>query len=290
MVYSLSSVTLTNAEKVPLSFCCSGGIALNLNFVECPLSCNACPWEANLSQRSAELLNVRHAEIVEIIDRYSPDIVMLHGGEPYTVKGVDKLLEEIRGSYKGFIGIKANIFHAISAKERFNELLHYSDLVLAEFVDVHFCQINQQVVNDVNYFLHSIFSQHKGIEVIAVATTRSCTENLINVIIILKEFFKNSSTPLNWIFLEATSLNYKLGILDRFRELGIIAQAPLEDSVEIASTFCKACRNPIILRQGGQLIRLSMDRNGVCKYCGYRYENFKYAKRIVRNPIEIQIL
>jgi len=290
MIESLSSVTIVNVEKIPLSFCYSGGIALNLNFIECPLSCNICPWEANLSRKSAEILNARPLSIIEVINKYSPDIVMFHGGEPYTVKGAIQLLKEVHNSYNGFIGVKVNILHAINSMAHLKEFLPYINLLLVEFVDTNFCEISQQSADDINSFLHSILSVHKYVEVVAITTSKSCSESLTNAIGKLIDLFRVSLVPLNWIFMESISSNLKLNTLDKFRKLGVIAQAPLENSAEVASTFCKLCKNPIIVRQGGQLIKLSIDRNGICRYCGYRYENFKYAKRIVKNPIEIQVL
>jgi hypothetical protein len=289
MSMPLSSITLVNVERVPLSLCCSGGTALNLNFIECPFQCDVCPWEANLSRRSAELINARVSDIIELIHKYHPDVVMLHGGEHYASKEVIQILKEVRNNYSGIIGIKANISRIIYMERHFKELLQYIDLILIEFVDTTLRQDIYKDMQSILDFLQAIATR-KYVEIVAIATSINGVESLTNTITTLKDLLTSFLIPVNWIFLKPISLSHKLNTLNKIRNFNIITQAPFESSIEIASTLCISCKNPIIVRQGGHLIKLSINYDGTCKYCGRKYKGFKYPKKLIRIPLEIQVL
>jgi organic radical activating enzyme len=289
--YALSSITLQNVEKVPLAFCAPGGLAISLIFIECPLQCEECPWEAHLSRRSAVTLNIDHAQILDLIHRFSPDIVMLHGGEPYNQRNVKKLIETLRKHIHSCIGIKANIPFVFSSLDNFNEILQHIDLILFEVTDKiaeHYL-IKENDLKVVRSFLEKLYDYGKQIEFVAVIKNENSIDPIIRFVSSLSETLTRFLIPFNIIFSENISFDKKINIVDSIRKLNVIVQAPLEPSTELASTFCVSCKNPIIVRQGGFLIRGAVDQ-GKCKYCGFRYTNIRPAKRIMKRPIELQLM
>ena len=289
--YALSSIILQNVEKVPLAFCAPGGLAISLNFIECPLQCEECPWEAHLSRRSAVTLNVDHAQILNFIHRFSPDVVVLHGGEPYNQRNVKKLVETLRNHFRSCIGIKANIPFVFSSLNNFNEVLQYVDLILFEVTDriVEHYLIKENDLKIVRGFLEKLHDYRKQIEFVAVIKNENSIDSMIEFVSSLSEILRRFLIPFNIIFLENISFDKKINVIDSIRKLNVIAQAPLEPSTELASTFCISCKNPIIVRQGGFLIRSALDQ-GKCKYCGFRYTNIRPAKKTMKRPIELQLM
>ena len=283
---SVASVSLVNIEKIPLSFCCSGGIAIVINFIECPLSCAACPWEANLDAKSSQLLNISSYNIVELVDKYNPDLVMLHGGEPYKKSGVEELVKELNNLHKLHIGMKINGILLEHEKTHVNQIIRYVDVVLIEFIDHHSNSVDYEKLSS---FLSSLIQEEKHIEIVFIMTSNGqsidmFTKSIENLLI-------SQKIPLNILFVSNDfSVNEKLNIIDRYRKKGIVVQAPLESVVEIASTFCVSCRNPIIVRQGSYMLRLNIKSDKTCKYCGYKYNVFKFPKKVTRMPLTMQIM
>jgi organic radical activating enzyme len=289
--YALSSITLQNVEKVPLAFCAPGGLAISLNFIECPLQCEECPWEAHLSRKSAVTLNIDHAQILNFIHKFSPDVVILHGGEPYIQRNVKKLIETLRKHFHSCIGIKANIPFVFSSLNNFNEVLQHIDLILFEVTDriVEHYLIKENDLKIVRSFLEKLRDYGKQIEFVAVIKKENSINSMVEFVSSLSETLRRFLIPFNIIFSENISFDKKINVVDSIRKLSVIVQAPLEPSTELASTFCVSCRNPIIVRQGGVLIKSAVDQ-GKCKYCGFRYTNMRPAKRIMKRPIELQLM
>jgi len=287
----LSSVTLVNIEKIPMSFCCSGGIVLSLNFIECPLSCKVCPWEANISRRAADVLKIGARTILETVERFSPDIVMFHGGEPYTDEDTVQLMKEINNNSSSYVGIKANIVYATSNLHLLERCLHFIDVLLIEFVDELFCKaVQSNTLEKMFETINTLLSAGKYYEIVVVFTEENCGNKLLEVLTTFGKLLKEFLTPINYVFADEVSLSFKLKAVDVFRSQGIAVQAPLEASTEIASTMCISCKNPVIVRQSGTLVKLGITGEGTCKYCGYRYWNFRPAKKVIKNPISIQLL
>ncbi|MEL9939830.1 MAG: 4Fe-4S cluster-binding domain-containing protein [Ignisphaera sp.] len=283
---SVASVSLVNIEKIPLSFCCSGGIAIVINFIECPLSCAICPWEANLDAKSSQLLNISLYNIVELVNKYNPDLVMLHGGEPYKKSGVEELVKELNRLHKLHIGIKINGILLENEKTYINQIIRHVDVVLIEIIDY---QINSIDYEKLSSFLSSLVQEEKHLEIVFIMTSNEQSIDMFAKSI--ENLLTSQKIPLNILFIgNDLSIDEKLNIIDRYRKKGIVAQAPLESVVEIASTFCVSCRNPIIVRQGGYMLRLNIKSDKTCKYCGYKYNVFKFPKRVTRMPLAMQIM
>ncbi|MEM0026323.1 MAG: 4Fe-4S cluster-binding domain-containing protein [Ignisphaera sp.] len=283
---SVASISLVNVEKIPLSFCCSGGIAMAINFIECPLSCTICPWEANLDHKSSQVLNIGLHDIIELVNKYNPDLVMLHGGEPYKKSEVNELVKELNNLHTLHIGMKINGIFLKDEKIRINQISEYVDIVLIELIDYHSNIVDHE---ELSSFLSSLIREGKHIEIVFVITSNRYPINMF--ITSMKDLLITQKIPLNILFASnGFSVNEKLSIVDKYRNENIIVQAPLESVAELASTFCISCRNPIIVRQGGYMLRLNIKSDKTCKYCGYKYNVFKFPKRVASIPLTIQLM
>jgi len=288
MLSSIASITLINVEKIPLAFCCSGGVAININFIECPLPCDYCPWEANLDSRSAQKVNVETTYLVELITKYNPDLVMLHGGEPYKKNGVTDLLKELHRLRNTSIGMKINSVLIPKEKILLQQIAQYIDVALIEVVDIHNDEINY---GELISFLNFLTENNKHVEIVYITTLRNAVDVFHKFVDALKNLLKTKTIPLNFVFAnDFMELSKKLYIIDWLRKMGIIVQAPMEDVVEIASTSCISCQNPIIVRQGGHLFKLNIKSDKSCKYCGYKYNVFKFPKKIITLPLLLQLM
>jgi len=276
----IASIRITNVEKIPLALCCIGGLALVLNFIECPLNCELCPWESNISRRSARILELNYDLVDNYIKRYNPDILFFHGAEPYEKELVLEILRRAyEHKYSLLYGIKANAEYLkqTSALNKLYNIAKYINVLLIEILD--WKDIINQLKNIENLIYNESFLKDIHIELVLIMSSRETISKLLenDITKILKEL---SILPINII----TTYDYSIYELDKIaknlRKISPLTQFPMVNLIEFSSTFCPYCNMPIIVRSSGVLMKISLNSDGSCKYCN---------KKVVKNPSILKV-
>lgn len=277
----LTSIRLSNTGKIPLSLYGIGGLSLILNFVECPIICDRCPWESNIDRRSARLIEFSVQNTISLARQYNVDLIFLHGAEPYTYISYDEV-SRLRDATNIPIGLKAIPSIAVD-NSNFKSLLDTIDVLLFEIV--LYKNIVRQISSLQNIIESSIVSS-KHIEIVVVTNINGHLDESITCIVNAVE---ERGIPINILF---SSDIYDLPnintVISRVREKYPLIQIPVSDVFEYASTPCPRCRNTVIFRRSGIVYKANLDELGRCRVCGYKLTSTK-AKKLVKLPLDIPL-
>lgn len=274
----ISSAQIINVEKIPLSLCCISGIALVVNVIECPLNCEKCPWESNLNSRSARIVQLDLDTIENTIKKYKPDILFIHGGEPWRYDYVINFLFSL-GSLDILKGIKINGMFI-------NQIL---DLIkFVDVVDIILIEITSSDINLTNFlkFIEKIqYTKHVEIVAIYDACKYECLHSLI-------DYLTNNKiiVPINIVTIDENNVDL---IVDKLRKKYLYIHTINSTISEYSSILCANCGLPMIVRENYQVIKINLDEECRCKYCKHRAikseKNICKARKIHRIPITIPI-
>lgn len=277
----LSSIRLTNTGKIPLSLYCIGGLSIVMNFIECPINCSWCPWESNITSKSARLIPLNPQSIIGWANEYRADLIFLHGAEPYTY--VDRsIVERIESGTAAAIGVKANPLIAKDSHS-FYTIIDYVDVVVFEVVSSR--EIDAQV-SSLLYMLDRLEIRSKHIEILAVAETH---RDLSGVIVGLISSVKNHSIPINTVLADGRYGSAHDALMAGLRREYPLIQAPTADVIEIASTLCPVCRSMVVIRRDGVAYKVNIDDRGRCRVCGYKLTDTR-TKKFVKLPVDIPLV
>lgn len=276
----LSSIRLVNTGRIPLSLHSVGGLSIVLNFIECPINCDWCPWESNITSRSARLIQLDIQNIITWTNNYGADTVFLHGAEPYAY--VERsAIEKIKSGAATAIGMKINPLIAKDSNS-FYTLLEHVDVALFEVV------LNEKAdlqISSLHYMLNMPSIRSKHVEVLIVAETYRGVDNLIERVI---DTTRNYGLPIN-IVLADSGYNPLYKIVIRKRKEYPLIQAPIADIFEIASTPCPVCGSMLIVRRDGVVYKVNIDDWGRCSVCGSKLAVTR-AKKLVKLPLNIPLV
>ncbi len=288
----IASIRVTNVEKIPLALCCIGGLALVLNFIECPLNCEFCPWESNINRRSARVVELSYNIINSYIQKYNPDILFFHGAEPYEKNLVLEILRRTyEHRYSLFYGVKANAEYLkqISALNKLYDIIKYINVLLIEIIDWR--DIINQLKNIENLIHNESSLKNIHIELVLIISTRETIskllENSITEILKILSIF-----PLNIIITYDYSIYELDKIAKKLRKISPLTQFPIANLIEFSSTFCPYCNMPIVVRSGGVVMKVSLNSDGSCKYCNRKVimnSSILKVKKFYKIPIDIPV-
>lgn len=274
----ISSVYLTNVERIPLSLCCISGVAIVVNFIQCIYGCDYCPWEANLSIRSAKVINLDLDLILAAIDRYKPDLIFLNSGDLWRYKASKDVLLTL-SQRDALIGVKA-VSCPYPEVNRIYEIIDLCDIIL---VEVCRCTDVQMFFNIVDKILG-----RKHVEVVAIVGTNNISkvEDIVNGLI-----NRGIHLPINLMAYQYDD-NLIYGFIDTIRRRYPLIHT-LSSSAEFSSILCPKCRLPIVVRDYTNVLKVSIDSTCRCMYCGYRVinteKNVCRARRVIRVPVNVII-
>ncbi|MEM0005659.1 MAG: hypothetical protein QXJ56_04355 [Ignisphaera sp.] len=276
----LSSIRLVNVERIPLSLYCIGSLAMLLNFIECPINCDRCPWESNINRRSARLLHFDVQNVIDLANRYKTDVIFLHGAEPYMYVKHD-MVRKIKDETTATVGIKVNplIAKDFSGFETFIDSIDVVvfEVVSSRDVDIQVSLLSQMLCNSL------IKSKH--IEIVVVA---ECNRDLNGLLIEVASIVRGNNIPINVVFSSGEYSSLDVDKINRIRKEHPLVQAPVADMVELASTLCPGCRNIVVVRRSGIVYRVNVDELGRCRVCKYKLVNTK-IKKPVKLPLDIPL-
>jgi len=280
----ISSIYLETIDRVPLSLCLIGGITLNINFIECSYECFFCPWEANLNIRSANVVNINIEHLALAIHRYKPDLVFLNGGDFWRFENIDDFTQEIL-DFRIPKGLK------IVLPTPAYPLSHRIDC-FAELFDVILVEVNSFSDISTTYSFIEKFVNDKHVEVIVVAENLKAVKDKVKGLVnnLLK---KSIYVPINMFINEYDEVEF-YGFIDSVKTMYPLIHSLLLKISECSSILCPRCRNPVVVRQGFQLLKTSIGNDCRCKYCGSKVvtssKSLCIAKRVVKIPIRIPIV
>jgi len=280
----LSSIRLTNTGKIPLSLYCVGGLSLVLNFIECPLNCDSCPWESNISKRSARLIEFNPQVVVKLAKQYDVDIIFLHGAEPYNYISYDDV-KRIKDESNVAIGLKINPLIAENSS-RFTSIINFIDVALFEIVLND--DIELQTTSLMN-IMHSSIAQFKHIEIAVVVVNNKNNLALINTLKNVINIIKKNDIPINIVPINNMYKVFDINLINRLREEHSLIQIPTADVFENASTICPRCKNMVIIRRDGIVYKVNINDIGKCIFCGYKLVN-SMSKKLVKLPLDIPLV
>ncbi len=258
----LATVLLTNVDSIPipLSFC--GGLALVFNFIECPLACNDCPWNANVSSREAKVIGW-DSKIRSLIERARPDVIVLLGGEPYESPSA---LSIATHSKSLGIPVALKVLGRYLTKVMQSNVAKYCDLILVEVVDS--CDAQP---------LSLYRGRDMTMEIVLIA--KNCEDAKLKVAALRVE----SLTPIAIILLDEEPLANQLRLLDSLRRTYPLTCMPLSPSTELASLTCPSCGAYIVLRSSGVLMKKRIQK-GRCEFCSFPLRALD-SRRVTKVPI-----
>lgn len=278
----ISSVYLINVERIPLSLCCVSGLALFVSFVYCEFDCEYCPWEANLNVRSSKIVNVDLEQLSEAIDRYRPDLLFIGGGRPWKYS-ISRGILSAKSGYDILRGVK--IFSHLRDSNEYDLMLSF-----ARVCDVILLELNRYSIPDLFIDIAENFYRYNHVEAVVVWST-TIADILKNVV--AKLTTRGLYIPIN-IVTESSDENSVNRFIDSVRPLYPFIHSTSSSISEFSSVLCPKCLTPIISRSGWKVLKISLDDECKCKYCGHRVINAKknvcVSRRIVRLPINIPIV
>lgn len=263
--------------------CCISGLVVAINFVQCSLSCSFCPWEANLGPRSARIVDLDLDMLLTAIERYKPELIFFSGGDFWYSKSVKDFLEPVL-ELEILKGAKLVIPPSTSYDfQQLSETANLFDVILlevCEFTDVTaFLDVIEIVVRD------------KHTEVVIVWNT-SDIANRANAII-CELASRGIYVPIN-IVLHQYEEKLLHQFIDSARKNYPLVHAIYAPSSEYSSILCPKCRIPVVVRHGVQVLKISVDENCRCMYCGHKVistgKAFCRSRKIVRIPINIPLV
>ncbi len=288
----IASIRLTNVEKIPLALCCISGLAIVLNFIECPLNCEFCPWESNINRKSARVLEIDPELINRLLRKYNPDILFLHGAEPYEKELAWKILRDMhRHEIKVFYGIKVNAeyIRQTSTLKNLYDMIKYVDVLLIEIIDWR--NILRQLENIEQLVTIKQLPKNTHIELALIISSKETITQLSESSI--TEILKRLSIfPLNVIVIYDYSIHEIDRIAKSLRKTVSLTQFPTLHLTEYSSTLCPYCNMPLIVRNSGVTIKISLNSDGSCRYCNKKVikdVSFYKAKKLYKVPIDIPI-
>lgn len=279
----ISSVYLTLVERIPLSVCCIGGLAIVVNFVQCSSGCSSCPWEANLSYRSARIVKLNLDMLLLAIDRYKPDVLFLNGGDFWRFGHAKEILSSVSPLeiLKG-----AKIILCPSTVQDLQQI--YETIKLCDIVLVEVCECT-----DVALFLDvlRIAVKDKHTEIAVVWDTNNIKDKLKNII---DELIKlDIYIPINIVlqqYEEASIYQF----IDSVKMSYPLIHTMYAPSSEYSSILCPRCRTPVVVRHGIQVLKISIDENCRCIYCNHKVvstgKSFCRSRKVVKIPINILLV
>jgi hypothetical protein len=280
----LSSIRLTNTGKIPLSLYSVGGLSLVLNFIECPLNCDSCPWESNIGRRSARLIEFNPQIIVKLAKQYGVDIIFLHGAEPYNYISYDDV-KRIKDESSIAMGFKINPLIA-EGNSRFISMTNFIDVALFEIVLNSDIELQTKSLMNI---MHSSIVQFKHIEVAVVVMGGKNNLGLINTLKNVINIVKKNDIPINIVLINNMYKVFDINLINRLREEYPLIQIPTAEVFENASTICPRCKNIVIIRRGGIVYKVNIDDIGKCIFCGYKLVN-SMSKKLVKLPLDIPLV
>ncbi|MEM3980747.1 MAG: hypothetical protein QXF79_05785 [Ignisphaera sp.] len=281
----ISSIYLTNIERIPLSMCCIGGTAININFIQCSYGCFYCPWESQIDARSARVINLDLEILTTALTKYKPDVVFLNGGDLWRfADDVKNILSKIKGIdvLKGVKVIACpapkNIVDAML------DLIKNCDIVLVEIGKCYSISLIYEIVNHID--------NSKHLEFVVVGKNLNEVENIVGILI--EEFVTRSFyVPLNLIPNQFDE-NSIYSFINRVRLKYPLIHTTHSKSSEYSSILCPSCRLPVVVKQGINVINVYLDENCRCKFCKNDVvsigRNICRARRKIKIPINIPIL
>ncbi|MEM1720990.1 MAG: hypothetical protein QXM82_01080 [Ignisphaera sp.] len=280
----ISVVQLMNIENIPLSLCCVSGLALVVNFIQCPVDCSKCLWESNITIRSAKTIEIGYDSINQIVNRYNPDIVFLHGGEPWRYRYTSELLLSLN-KLDILKGIKVNsIFIHHRHKQDIIKVIELSDIVLIEVIS------NNIDIENIISLVEKIY-RDKHVELVVIYDL--CQYKYLEAVIkLLKDH--GVFIPINISLIDIDKAREVYRSIELLRKKYPLVQTINATVSEYSSVLCTKCRLPIIIREGAQVIKIELDNECRCRYCGYRVinvsKNICRARKMYRLPIRIPLM
>lgn len=281
----ISSIYLTNVERIPLSMCCIGGTAININFIQCSYSCSYCPWDAHLDIRSAQFISLDLEVLTSSLNRYKPDVVFFNGGDFWRyIDDVRSILSKIL-NIDAYKGIKVIAYSA--PKNTIDAMLE-----LADDCDIVLIEIG--VRSNISFVLDIVSYVVKGkhVELVVVGDSLDDVRDIVEVLIRKLVAF-SYILPLNLILNQFDEPQIHT-FIDKIRVEYPLAHTMQSKSSEYSSILCPKCRLPVIVRQGTNNINTYLDEDCRCKFCKNKIINIGRsicrARRKVKTPINIPIL
>ena len=279
----ISSIYIASTDKVPLSLCFIGGLALNINFIECSYRCSFCPWEANLDLRSANVVTPDFDQLKLVIQKYKPDLLFLNGGDFWRFEFIDSFIEKVLGFdiLKGLKIVSPNQYYKFI--DKMMNILEFFDVVLIEvniFSDIFIaCSIVERFIRSKHFEIVVVSNNLDNVENKVKELVNRLTESSIYIPInLLVQYFDELKL---YTFIDSIRTVYPLIYTSEAR------------TSEHSSILCPRCRNPVVVKQGDQLLKISLDNYCRCKYCGFKVissdRNLCIARRIFKIPIRIPI-
>lgn len=276
----LSSIYFGTTNKIPLSLGFVDGTAIVINFIGCSSNCSSCPWDANLDMRSARIVKWCGNEFVSVFDMYKPDMVFLNGGDFWRYKGLDKVLAVVTSldTVKGSKIIPLNAPNDVLSN--MFRVIEISDIVLVE--------VNRLV--DMKLFENILrnFAVNKHFEIVLVEEDPASIESLADTTIEIVTGL-GLLIPLNIVSdILDTALIHKS--MSRLREKYPLIHTLWTDLTEYSSVICPYCKMPVVARSGAQIVKMAIDNECRCKYCGNKIISSSRGYCRSRKPVKATII
>lgn len=263
--------------------CCIGGLAIVVNFIQCSFNCSFCPWEANLSYRSARIIRLDLDMLLTAIDKYKPELLFLNGGDFWHFELTKEILLSVSRS-KIFKGAK--LISCPSTDQDLQQMHEIAKLCDVALVEVCEC-------TDVAVFLDilEMAIKDKYTEVVVVWINNDIRNKVKTIIdeLVRRDIY----IPINVVlhqyeeapihqFIDAVRKNYPL------------IHLLYSPSSEYSSILCPKCRMPIVIRHGMQILKILIDENCRCVYCSNKVIStgrvLCKSRKIVKTPINIPLI
>lgn len=279
----ISSVRVTSVEMIPLSYYCTGGLAVLVDFIECPIPCLSCPWGGNLNRRNARALALRLDELSYLASRYDPDLIFFHGGEPLLKGDLLGVAKRLKAELGARIGVKVNLAAFQQSLSLLSEALELFDAVLLEVVLAPSISAFKELRAAAE--LARLYGTHK--EVLLTVFDGVEGPQLEEALGTLPPM-----VPVNIVFIGSVGARGKVELVDALRKRGSLIQAPFEELMDAASSLCPSCRRPVILRTSATLVKVLLDGEGRCAFCGTRVISAlskRHPNKLIKRPLNVLV-
>lgn len=278
-----STVYYTNVESIPLVLCCVSGTAIVVNFVQCVYNCAFCPWDANLNARSARIVKVEADGILSAVERYKPDVLFLNGGTPWEYDISKEILKSVQG---------LDVLKGVKVLTGFSDMQSYARMLeIADICDVLLVEVSRYTAFEVLFDIVDKSFGKKHMEIVVVDDDDVLGDKLALVI-------KKLAEDCLYVPISVISSNkkeaHKYKYIDILRKTYPLINMPCARSSEYSSILCPKCFMPIVARSGKAVLKVSLDDECKCVYCGYKVISTEKKvckpKRMVKIPINVPLV
>ena len=269
-----SSLILTLSEGVPLSCTLPGARTIVVNCVGCEGCDLECPWGAAIDPSIAKQISIQ--DLKKVLKRGgSIELVFFRciNGEPSDE--LAKMLSFVYSTKLWYLGMSLHVSKLTKHRNTISE---------ANVLQIVLTPKHIELIQEVPRYTHSL----KSIIELCIVIDPKSLDAIRGFFASLKRSGFTLDYPATILPTEEIEPRRYTDAVNLMRTVIPLLSDPLSPITDIASIVCPRCGGYAVLRVSGSILKLNIDEEGRCRYCGNKVVTIA-AKRIHSHFIDIPI-